>query len=459
MTALAVSKHTLWQPGSGRHCEEREYWAFLERLPIDPSFRRARLRYRAAFIERWPSLDKWFSTPLLERIGCLYGDKQAFPSFPLSCRARSYLYYLSLTDHMLLDYPFLFAVGNMRVRELMQSHGLDFGMAELVNDGVRLGYCKLSLRTSLVSVLPRIAMHTGIRSPDNLKKEHLTELYDEVVRFADRDDLHRYHRTDKTFPPYFIRSWRQRIHELQLLLYHRGRDVVLPRMTADKRKVLPSARPDLQCWVDRWLAVKRETLAVKTTDHMAVSLRHFIRFLAQLKPRIRTFADINSTQMTAFVNGMKHETAVRTGAPLSISAQRARAEAVARFLADGVCWGWPDFPSRPVLNPKDLPRLPHRVPRFIPEAELARLLEEIRNLPCPLQRAALLTARWSGARRGEIARLAVDCLDRYPDGTARLRIPAGKTIRERMVPLHEEAAGALLVIRLVAKSRVVFLTL
>jgi integrase len=41
----------------------------------------------------------------------------------------------------------------------------------------------------------------------------------------------------------------------------------------------------------------------------------------------------------------------------------------------------------------------------------------------PYQRAALLVARWSGARRGEICRLAVDCLDVYPDGTARLRIP------------------------------------
>jgi integrase len=50
-------------------------------------------------------------------------------------------------------------------------------------------------------------------------------------------------------------------------------------------------------------------------------------------------------------------------------------------------------------------------------------------------------ARWSGARRGEIQRLAVDCLDRYPDGTARLRLPAGKTYRERIVPLHEEATA------------------
>ena len=65
------------------------------------------------------------------------------------------------------------------------------------------------------------------------------------------------------------------------------------------------------------------------------------------------------------------------------------------------------------------------------------------SLPCPYQRAALLVARWSGARRGEICRLAVDCLDVYPDGTARLRIPAGKTLKERVVPLHEEAAEAL----------------
>ena len=37
----------------------------------------------------------------------------------------------------------------------------------------------------------------------------------------------------------------------------------------------------------------------------------------------------------------------------------------------------------------------------------------------------------------------MDCLDAYPDGTPRLRIPAGKTKRERMIPLHAEAATAI----------------
>lgn len=67
----------------------------------------------------------------------------------------------------------------------------------------------------------------------------------------------------------------------------------------------------------------------------------------------------------------------------------------------------------------------------------------VRGLACPYQRAAILIARWSGARRREIQRLPVCCLDKYPDGTARLRVPAGKNLRERMVPLHEEAAEAL----------------
>jgi integrase len=100
-------------------------------------------------------------------------------------------------------------------------------------------------------------------------------------------------------------------------------------------------------------------------------------------------------------------------------------------------------PTRPLLGPGDLPHVPLCVPRYIPEDELARLMHAVRAWPCPYQRAALLVARWSGARREEIGRLAVDCLDRYPDGTARLRIPAGKTKCERMVPIHEEAAAAI----------------
>jgi integrase len=62
---------------------------------------------------------------------------------------------------------------------------------------------------------------------------------------------------------------------------------------------------------------------------------------------------------------------------------------------------------------------------------------------CPVRRTALLLSRWTGARRSEIRRLSLDCLDAYPDGYPRLRIPVGKGYSERMAPLHPQAADEL----------------
>src|SRR5260370_29530585 len=40
-------------------------------------------------------------------------------------------------------------------------------------------------------------------------------------------------------------------------------------------------------------------------------------------------------------------------------------------------------------------------------------------------------------------KLLLDCLDAYLDGTPRLRLAAGKALRERTVPVHEQAAQAI----------------
>jgi integrase len=120
------------------------------------------------------------------------------------------------------------------------------------------------------------------------------------------------------------------------------------------------------------------------------------------------------------------------------------------FFQNTISWEWEDVPNRPPLLHGDLPKLPKSIPRYIPQQELDQLMPAIRALDCPYQRAALLIARWCGARREEIQRLGVDCLDSYPDGTPRLRIPAGKTKKERIVPLNEEAADA---IRLLQNER------
>ena len=72
------------------------------------------------------------------------------------------------------------------------------------------------------------------------------------------------------------------------------------------------------------------------------------------------------------------------------------------LFRDTTAWEWADAPARPLLGHRDIPKRPNRAPRFIPTEELGRLMEAIRTLDCPHQRAAPIIARWSVARRGEI---------------------------------------------------------
>ena len=117
---------------------------------------------RANFIAQWPDPKTWFSEPLPVRIGCLVGDTQAFPTYPVSFRARSYLYFLALTDRTRLDYDFLFAVGNMRVAETLAPLNAYFGLDELVADSGKIGYSERGMRSSLHGTLPRVAMHMSL---------------------------------------------------------------------------------------------------------------------------------------------------------------------------------------------------------------------------------------------------------------------------------------------------------
>lgn len=442
-TLAPTSIRTIELAEPSEHCDEDEYAAFLDRLVVTPEFRRMRRRWRREFIERWPDLEHWLAERLDVRVGRLHGETQKTASHPISYRARSYLFYLVLTDRLRLDYRFLLSIGYLRVRDVADPLGIDFGIPDLSVHGAQLGYYSQSVTASLLWAVPRIALHTGVRKPGLLHFSHLEELLAATKQYGDSSDLARFHGPTLNFGDSYTRASSNSIRRLQLILHHRGRPIEAPRMSPSKRRPLPSPRPDMQELADRWLEAKSSVLAKATVFHAAVSLRRFIEHLATKFPVIANFGGVTPAHMTSFLEAMAAEPRPRTGRPVSITSRRARAGTVARFLSDAAAWGWENFPTRPVLDVRDLPRLPHRVPRFIPADELARLMDAIRTLPCPYQRAALLTARWSGARRGEITRLPLDCLDRYPDRTARLRIPAGKTMKERMVPLHEEAAEAL----------------
>ncbi len=176
--------------------------------------------------------------------------------------------------------------------------------------------------------------------------------------------------------------------------------------------------------------------------------------MSQSHPEMDSLADLHREHAEEFLRWLGTQTSQHTGAPLSVSFRRSVVTLITRFITETAAWEWDDVPARVLFTRADIPKINHPVPRFIPDHELAALMTAVDQLADPYQRAALIVARWSGARRDEIRRLAVDCLDAYPDGHPRLRIPVGKGYAERMIPLHPQAAGALQpVIDLARRSR------
>src|SRR5262249_24013225 len=174
------------------------------------------------------------------------------------------------------------------------------------------------------------------------------------------------------------------------------------------------------------------------------AMRWLSNWLVQRRPTVESLAELTRGDALDFLTWLYQQPKIKhADEPLHEATRRGIISAVAVFFRHGAHAEWPDMPARPVLTRMDVPRTVQRVPRYIPEHQLEPIMAAIRAMECPQQRCALLVARWSGARRSEIRRLHLDCLDAYPDGTPRLRLAAGKSLKERTVPVHPEAAEAI----------------
>jgi len=197
----------------------------------------------------------------------------------------------------------------------------------------------------------------------------------------------------------------------------------------------------------RYLQERSVSVEAQTVHGLEFAMRHLIRWVAVRYPTIDSFAQLTREHVLEFARALDDVYGVHSKRPLTTHTKISIPSGVATFFRDVAYWGWDGVPAHPLLVNGDLPKRPKRVPRFIPDDELARLMQAVERLEDPFKRTAILVARWTGARRDEIQRLPLDCLDRYPDGTARLHIPVGKTHTERMVPMHAEAAEAVRIVQ------------
>jgi integrase len=182
----------------------------------------------------------------------------------------------------------------------------------------------------------------------------------------------------------------------------------------------------------------------------ASELAHFGRFLARHDPGLASLALLDRQRhiepyLTEVAVAVNH----RTGQPIAASTAKARIQSVGSFLDAIAEWGWPEAPARRLIFPRDAPKLPHPLPRYLPPDQERALLRALEDSPNRLYADALLLLRATGMRIGELTDLELDCVHEVPGSGAWLKIPLGKLLTERMVPIDEETVE--LVDRIVAR--------
>ena len=138
----------------------------------------------------------------------------------------------------------------------------------------------------------------------------------------------------------------------------------------------------------RYLERKSVTCRPSTVSGMATRLAHFARIVAAIDPRPPRPPWTGSPTSNPGCRADPHEHQVRRG-PV---ARRAgpRILAVGNFLTDITEWEWPEAPPAGCCFPRDTPRLPQPLPRYLPPDADRRLTEALQASPNRLAADALL---------------------------------------------------------------------
>ena len=448
------------------HASRDEYFAWLHgALAGSRGAIRMRHYFYDRFIKHWPDLEEWFAAPLLARLDL---DPDGTPTLTQSGKrtgpaydAGAYLTYLALVHRMPMDAGWVLSrnfdsVFNPRVAPAL---GVDLDLLNRLDQRQRqLGY--RHGRSLLTWTLGRLIVWRGDPDITAIGYDDLTAFAEEIRRWCALPQaplirachVHstRRNHDPNLLPAQFERQCLTRILGLHVLLFNTGqisREPVhglRPEVIWKVEPVPPGTPPAIAAPIKRWLTGRLQS----TDRHESVrggrdAFRYLLTWLAGHYPEITSLTELTREHIESYLAHLHERINPRTGRPLAARTRHTYISPLLNFFREASQWGWDDVPTRPLLGRTDLPKLPARLPRFIPRDELDRLMKAIEELEDPYQRTALLLVRWSGARRGEVRRLTIDCLDTYPDGYPRLRIPVGKTYTERMIPLHPRAADAL----------------
>jgi len=369
------------------------------------------------FLNRWPDPQAWASEPLETRLSA---DKHT----------RPLLTFLMLHAGLRPGYDYLVTRKLTPLWRELPGSAYAADLQRFVAATVELGYAQPVARGVGSQVMARLLIQTG-RGLDGLQDTDLDELTAALIARERRSGIGWAH-------------YRQALHAARTALFHLGVLTVPPpnphealRQSFERRlhAAAEPLRPRLVAYLERLTA----THARGTISGIATRLGHFARHLATVDPELGSLAELDRQRhIETYLSAVAAATRPVDGLPISVSERRARIISVNRFLADITEWGWPDAPARQLLFPRDVPRLPRPLPRYLPADVDRQLVAALHASPNRQRALALLLQRACGLRVGELVDLELDCVHEVAGHGVWLKVPLGKLDTERMVPIDDE---------------------
>jgi len=366
-----------------------------------------------------------------------YPDPQAWAGLPLETRLagtrphlQSLLNFLMLHRHLRPGYDYLLDRKLTAILREAPASPLGTDLARFLAAGQALGYSGRT-RTGMAS---QIAVRMLIQAGRGLR-----ELADPDFAAFGQAITEREERLGRD-----LKHYHSALYASRAVIYHLGAPAEpVPKRSTPGRwswelhlaGVPGQVRRPMTAYLERL----QGTLARSSVQGTASDLAHFGRFLARCDPRLQSLAAVDRQRhIEPYLSEVAAAVNHHTGAPIAASTARARIQSVGSFLDAIAEWGWPEAPARRLIFPRDAPKLPHPLPRYLPPDQERALLAALERSPNRLRADALLLMRATGMRIGELTMLELDCVHEVPGQGAWLKVPLGKLLTERMVPIDEE---------------------
>lgn len=410
-----------------RACLVAEYMSYMEVAGFStrPQAIWDRKRGARCFLARFPDPEAWLSLPVEEQL--------CYPK-----RERSFLHYLFLRRLLPMPAGYIL-VSRTRLGE-MGRRLMERATYERYYDmAARLGYSKADIERQFQLLL--YLMSWARKPADSLTlgdydgfvadlKHAWNELNGQWLLAATRNGLP----AARNGPLPAVRN----------VLYHLG---IFPQVTKKGSSEIgferlwqriPSGIKDTMRRYLRQLAV---SLCPGTVNVERGRLFHFCSWLTMTMAEVTSISQVKRRHIEAFKEHLRWAPPQRQrrapGTTLDSSTRYEIIAALHRFFLRIAEWQWPESPERMPIFEQDLPLRKYALPRFLEDAEAARFLEVARNHPDLFTRVCGVTLLLTGLRRSEFLALTTDCIVHIGDGDW-LRVPIGKTRRDRFVPLHAE---------------------